>query len=388
MKDKPLSFKQQLAYLARRALEESADSSEGSLDRSRGEASGEAPPTSLPEEWQRVSEYVYVREFAAPLRRLNLADCRALPIGDGERLLFFDTETTGLSGGAGTIVFLVGLAWQEKDRLRVEQTFLSDFPGEQEFLSRLAGRLTSDRVFVSYNGKCFDTHILKNRFLMNGLRLDLPNQLDLLFLARRLWKRIVGQCTLAAIEDHVLGIRRTGDLPGWQVPEVYFSFLRTGRSESLAPVFDHNCQDVLSLVALLDLIAKVMSEDRVSVPVDLTALGEFLLTRQEVERGVRHLEESFRRGDSKAGRILGGFHKKNRNWRRAVEIWQKLSEMGDPTALLELAKYYEHRERDPRRALDWVDSFPSDIRDLPLGSARRRARLVRKLARPGPDGRS
>ena len=48
--------------------------------------------------------------------------------------MFFDIETTGLSGGAGTIAFLAGCGWFEDEGFRVRQFFLAGPGGERAML--------------------------------------------------------------------------------------------------------------------------------------------------------------------------------------------------------------------------------------------------------------
>lgn len=138
------------------------------------------PP--LDPDWERLEPYVYRRRIRRPIEDASSFGCALLTglepeaaRGFGtEDLLFFDTETTGLSSGAGSVVFLVGMCWIENGGATVEQLFLSDFPGEPGFLSYLNTRFPPERIFVSYNGKSFDSHILRSRFLMNGMSFDMP----------------------------------------------------------------------------------------------------------------------------------------------------------------------------------------------------------------------
>jgi uncharacterized protein YprB with RNaseH-like and TPR domain len=199
------------------------------------------------------------------------------------QFLFFDLETTGLSGGAGTTAFLAafgrftvsdpvpkkqgsGAGPLEKGEgtLEVTQFLLLDYPGEPDFLQAVlaeAGSCFADSpepVFLTtYNGKAFDTQILKTRCLLNGLAVPPLLQADLLYPARRLWKRILPNCSQATIETMVLGLDRTGDLPGSMAPGIWFNFLRAGADFSGGPetaallgICDHNVKDIFGLAAL------------------------------------------------------------------------------------------------------------------------------------------
>src|SRR5206468_1922487 len=128
---------------------------------------------------------------------------------DTSRMLLVDTETTGLHGGAGTLPFVIGLAWFEGESLVVRQLFVPRPGQERPLLYRLAERLAMASVLVSFNGKCFDWPLLKARFVMNRIAgvQALPH-LDLLHCARRVFKRRLGSTRLQDLEEQVLGFTR------------------------------------------------------------------------------------------------------------------------------------------------------------------------------------
>jgi hypothetical protein len=303
--------------------------------------------------------------------------------------LFFDTETTGLSGGAGNSAFLVGMAWIDGQMLATEQVFLKDFPGEGEFLSVLSQRLAQHRVFVSYNGRAFDAHILRTRFLLNRMEMTLEQQTDLLYWSRRLWRRILPNCSLSTVEREILGIVRGVDVSGFEVPGIYLQYLRSGEPGRLDAVLEHNLQDVRTLADLLATINTVLVSRKIAretaVRADRAALGSFFLSRDE-HWGVELLKGSFATGDEGAGRALSLYYKRRGAWREAVDLWKQMaSKRKSLFAGIELAKYFEHRARDPEQALTWVRTIlswqlPLDRRlrgDLSL----RRQRLLKKINR-------
>lgn len=172
-----------------------------------------------------------------------------------EDFLFFDLETTGLSGGAGTIAFLAAFGKFVKSgkcyKLRVTQYLLLDYPGENDFMEAVLKEFTDNSVIVSYNGKCFDSQILKTRCLMNGIKPPEYLHVDLLHPARRLWKNIICDCSQASVETQILGIDRSGDIPGALAPEIWFEFLRTANTDRLAGICDHNLADICGLASIL-----------------------------------------------------------------------------------------------------------------------------------------
>lgn len=331
--------------------------------------------------WERVGEHTYLRRVRrrAPGagKAASILSPYLVPPGLGaEKLLVFDTETTGLSGGAGSFIFLLGTGWLEGGTVCYEQIFLADFPGEPEFLERAAERLGGAGLLVSYNGKSFDSQVLRTRFAMNRLECPLGCQLDLLYWARRLWKRLLGDCSLGNIERKILGVRRGEDIPGFEIPGVYLDYLRRGEEGRLGLVFEHNLQDLDSLFRLFFLTNEILISERSPVHADQTALGSYLVARMD-NRGVARLKRSFREGDPRAGHALSLYYKRRQRWREAAAVWMRMA--GEDAcffAAVELAKYYEHRRRQPEAALEWVEKLLAW--NLPLEREQRRELEKRK----------
>ena len=338
--------------------------------------------------WKREGEFLYRRRQYFEGYGVEAWREPFSPEADsGDQLVFYDTETTGISGGAGTVIFLFGAAWCEGRDLAVEQLFLSDFPGEPEFLLAVRDLLARYRAFVSYNGKTFDSRLLSTRFLMNRMSWEPGPQVDLLHHARRLWKSITGDCSLTSIERTVLGFNRELDVDGADIPLIWLEFLRTGRPGTLPVVFDHNVMDISSLARLYGLIGRLFDGDLSSARIDEKAFGSWLL-RNGQDAGADVLRNSFHAGNNEAGIELGFHHKRLRNWDRAAEVWAEiLSRSRSLTAAVELAKYHEHRVRRPEEALRTVELVLSW--NLPLDGRtrqeilKRRARLLRKTPGTG-----
>jgi hypothetical protein len=345
-------------------------------------ASSPCPPG---EDWERVGQWTWRRVERVPgglpggLRLRALGRDRAA--GD---LLFYDTETTGLSGGAGSLAFLIGLARARGDEVEMEQLFLSDFPGEPEFLEALAERLAgATRTLVSYNGKGFDAHLLRSRFALVGLEVSFSDQIDLLYPTRRLWRRMLPECSLTAVGQAVLGLAREHDIPGAEVPDAWFEYLRRAEPGRMPLVFEHNRLDLLAMVRLVGRIEGLAAGYLEPEGVDVTSLGAWLLERGE-ERGIEMLRRGLEAGDAQAGRLLGQYYKRLRDWDRAVEVWERMAAGRSAHAAVELAKYAEHRLRRPERALAWLDSAWDEVVELRRDDAeRRRTRLLAKVERSG-----
>jgi hypothetical protein len=336
--------------------------------------------------WRREGEFLLARSVRVhggavhPWPRHITPEAR-----DPEELLFFDTETTGLSGGAGSVIFLMGMAWCEGLDLVAEQLFLSDFPGEVDFLHAVRQRFERFKAFVSYNGKAFDSRLLATRFIMNRIEFEIGHQIDLLHMARRLWRSLTGDCSLKTVESRILGISRDLDVAGEDIPLIYLEYLRTGRPGTLPVVFQHNLTDITSLARIWESFGGFFSGDLEQTPVDRKALGSFLLERKS-DAGLTILRDAFNHGEMEAGVPLSLTYKRRREWEKATRIWESiLNAERNLFAAMELAKYHEHKERNPARALEVVEEVLSW--NLPLAPRERReifkrkTRLLKKKAR-------
>ena len=171
---------------------------------------------------------------------------------DVRRMVFWDTETTGL-GGPGTYVFLVGLGYLEDDAFVVRQHFIRSPDEEAAMLQAIAETLPQWPTMTTFNGVSFDLPLLRARMKVHDIKLDLRDVLhcDLLYGARRLWQRRLRNCRLQTLEEHILDFKRQGDVPSAEVPGMYFDYLETGDLASLEGVFHHNVLDIISLAGLM-----------------------------------------------------------------------------------------------------------------------------------------
>ncbi len=326
-----------------------------------------------------------------------------------EKCLFLDTETTGLSGGAGTVAFLVGVGYAEGDEFVVEQYLMKDYCDEADMLDRLARRMERFDAVCTFNGKNFDLPLLKTRFTMCRMRdrwRDME-QLDLLYPARRTWKKRIGSCRLSRVEELILGAPREGDLPGSEAPRRYFEFLRTGEMELLNEVVAHNRQDVITLGALLGhLCALYAHPEREKNRTDLFSMGRALENQGELKPA----RELYRIAaiPAPAGSVsaLGGnavaaeaawrmylLARKNGDGEAMRQILEQMAvrrQMRD-RIYVELSKYYEHRCKNYRRALRYADLAaryvePGEMEALNRRRDRLRAKLEKENGRKNEHG--
>lgn len=176
-----------------------------------------------------------------------------------EDCLFFDLETTGLSGGAGTYPFLLGFGFFEGDQFKVVQYFLPDFGRDYYVFKEIKPLLEQKKILISFNGKSYDFPLLKTRAILNRFEVDLDRfqHLDLLHLSRRVWKDSQESCDLGSIEREQLDLNRTGDIPGSLIPTAYLRFIQTGLIHEMISAIQHNQIDILSLKKILFRLAEI-----------------------------------------------------------------------------------------------------------------------------------
>jgi uncharacterized protein YprB with RNaseH-like and TPR domain len=273
---------------------------------------------------------------------------------DISSFVFLDTETTGLSGGTGTIAFMIGAARVVGSQLQVEQFFLRNPAEEKAQLSALASFVEGASAIVSYNGKSFDLPIINTRYVLNRIKnpfLDFEH-FDLLHIARRVWRRRLKQCNLGKIEKEILGFFRSGvDIPGYLVPEFYRDYLLKGDASQIPGIFYHNENDVLSLLALFNVLADILenpsiehlphAQDRLSVGL----LMEDLQKNHIVEQMYANDPDEFTNMEEKILTLMlqANLHKRNRDFNKAIPIWEEALELGSFRAGIQLAMFYEHQ---------------------------------------------
>jgi hypothetical protein len=283
---------------------------------------------------------------------------------DPSRLGFLDAETTGLARGTGTYGFLFGAARYDGDTFQIRQFFLRDPTEEPAQLVALENYLSPCTALVTFNGKTFDLPLLRTRYIVNGLGFpfaDLPH-LDLLSLARRLWRSRLPSRSLATLEREILHLPRTDeDVPGWMIPELYFDYLDDRDARPLSGVFYHNAIDVLSMAALLHHASNLLSDPLngdVSAP-DRADMGRWFEDLGQVDMATQLYEQALA-GELSASIRSWIVHRwshleKGRdNLETAKRLWHEAAANGEIYAHVELAKAYEHREGNYAGALFWT----------------------------------
>ena len=341
---------------------------------------------------------------AAPQALALLSRAAAAP-AEGRRLLYLDTETTGLAGGTGTYAFLVGVGFFDGEDFEVRQFFMRDLDEEPALLSALETMFRQFDGFVTYNGGGFDLPLLETRFVLGRRRFpgEAVFHVDLLGAARRLWSARLADCRLGTVEQHALRFVREHDLPGALIPSVYFEYLRRKQPHALPRVFEHNRHDILSLAALTGWVADAVARAPVPdlEPDTLAGLGR-LLERSEPERSLACYRMALDAGLPTPSREqlllrLAQGEKRRERWEEARALWEAATRGPrdfDPRPWEEIAKVHEHRRRDlaaarlvVEEALDLARRHRASERVL-AAFERRLERLARRLERAVGLGRA
>lgn len=290
---------------------------------------------------------------------------------------FLDTETSGLSGGTGTYAFLVGAARFIDGRFVLRQFFMRDPAEEPALLEGLAHFLAPAQALVTFNGKAFDAPLLTTRYTLHRIPVPYKNyaHLDLLPLARRLWRDRLESRALKYLEEHVLGFTRSSDeVPGYEIPWLYFDYLRSRDARPLAGVFYHNAMDVVAMAALLAHMNEMIMhpyEGRVEHGLDFIALGKLLEELGHWDEAARLFEHGLQLKPTEADfsvavKRLAVLQKRRGDFEEAVRLWEKAAAEGHIYAHIEMAKYYEHKRRDVKSAIRWTRSALAHVQQADL----------------------
>jgi uncharacterized protein YprB with RNaseH-like and TPR domain len=292
-----------------------------------------------------------------------------LPI---HKFAFLDTETSGMAGGTGTYAFLVGAARFINGKFNLQQFFLRDPSEEPAMLEALIEFLAPCEVLVTFNGKSFDAPLLVTRYSLHGIPIPFKGfaHLDLLPLARRLWRDRLPSRALKYLEEHVLGFTRTSDeVPGYEIPWLYFDYLRTGDARPLGGVFYHNAMDVVAMAALLAHVNELLADPysgSVEHGLDFIALGKLYEDLGHWDDAARLFERGLELGLTEtdfgvAVKRLSILQKKRGDVNQALRLWEEAAKKGHIYAHIEMAKYYEHKMRDIQTSLQWARSARNEV---------------------------
>ena len=289
---------------------------------------------------------------------------------DPFKVLFIDTETTGLAGGTGTFTFIIGVGFFTDDEFMIQQFFLNDFNAESAQLFKLAEILKSKSTLVSFNGKTYDIPLLKSRFILNRIDInwDRFNHIDLLHACRRLWGKNIGSCTLQNVEKHILKLQREGDIPGSQIPQLYFNYLLDKNITPLIKVFKHNAIDILSLVSIAQSASELFQNPLKSCPddTDFNSVLRTFLSLKQYKSALDYIETLSPdiKNQTNILKTQALLYKKLKDWENALGCYKQIIRRDKETAVsayVEIAKIYEHRLRQYEAALAILEELETRI---------------------------
>jgi uncharacterized protein len=313
---------------------------------------------------------------------------------DAQKVLFFDSETTGLAGGTGTIPFMLGFGFFSEQVFQAKIFILQDLDKEGEFLAAVDDFLKTGNfsATVTFNGKAFDFPLLETRYILQRRHfplLDLPH-LDFLFPARTLWKNTFDSRKLGYLGEMLLGLSREDDIEASTIPALYFNFLRNQDFSAIESVIEHNAMDLVGLAAVVLLGARYLDDHSLTGDegeiLGLGMLCERAGLLEKAEAFYQIAKEVSGRADvqTQAVRRLSVLLKKKKLYKEALQLWEILSAGNDLQAYREISVHYEHRERNYYQAVEIVEKAlgnvslsPSQQQDL----EKRLQRLRQKIAK-------
>ncbi len=296
---------------------------------------------------------------------LNWAKLDKAKVRSKEDILVLDLETTGL-GRTGTLAFMIGLGYYENDQFIVEQLFLPDPEAEVSSFDRLLELVKSHSLLITFNGKTFDVPVLESRLLYHQIWLNLREMehLDLLHIARRLWKNKLPSCALETIEFYILGHIRDKelDIEGGEIPQTYYQFLLNGDPELIRRVFIHNHHDILHTAALFTLISDSIAYPPAhgfDIRIDYHALAKLYQSQGGEEIARRILVDLLAAGEISADvmRDLGLIYKKAKELDSALDCFRIAADLNCPISMLELCMLLEKHVKDHTAALAWAEKL-------------------------------
>ncbi len=306
-----------------------------------------------------------------------------------EDILVFDLETTGLGRG-GIFAFMIGLGYFEQGQYIVEQVFLPDPDAEINSFDRIMELLKTKSLLVTFNGKTFDVPVLESRLLYHQIWLNIRQMehLDLLHIARRLWKNKLPSCALETIEFYILGHIRDKelDIEGGDIPQTYFHYLMSGDPELIRRIFVHNHHDILHTGALLALICNSTAYPPPSgfdIRIDYHALARLYLSQKQPETAKRILIDLLATGmvTAEITTDLGLLYKQEKDFEAALDSFEIASGLASRIGMLELCKLQENYQKDYTTALETSKRLEQYLLSRPLVDSKALALLQKRQNR-------
>lgn len=294
--------------------------------------------------------------FKIKIQKPKISENLSLLLGqkiDVNRLCFFDTETTGLSGGAGTVIFLAGIGYFEDEGFIVKQFFI-DKPGKEVILiENLKEIMKTKNEIVTYNGKSFDMPLLNTRTIMNRVsEIKYLKQIDLLHVSRFIWKEYLINCKLSTIETQILKMRRIGDIPGQFIPAAYREFILRGETSQIKKIIYHNREDIVSLARILEFLGENAINLKnyfinMAISRKLYLINHYEQSLSILRKTLDLLEIPTINQKKDIFKSAAVCLKRQKKFDEAAKLWSFLK---TEESYFELVMYYEHKKKDYMKA--------------------------------------
>ncbi|WP_428908893.1 ribonuclease H-like domain-containing protein [Niallia sp. Krafla_26] len=335
------------------------------------------------------------RDFLHAVEKWNNSELKHPLSASGygvEDLFFFDTETTGLGGGTGNVIFLLGHASVKGESIVLKQHILPN-PGAEVPLYKSFLESIDYTSMVTYNGKAFDWPQVKTRHTL--VREHVPKlpeygHFDLYHAARRIWKHRLDKVKLSVVEKEILDFERKEDIPGFLAPMIYFDFIEQKNPEGMLGVIKHNEFDILSLISLYTHLSfQLLGLDNGQTSKEYFEVGRwfsYIGEKAAAEEVYTHLANRDEEESIKAKQELAFQLKKRKEWEQAVGLWKEVADKGDASlqisACVELAKIFEHQYKEIDQAIQYTEKAISkkleSTNEIDDNLSKRISRLKRK----------
>ena len=157
-----------------------------------------------------------------------------------------------------------------------------------------------------------------------------------------------------------MGVYRENDVPGYLVPEIYFRYLRTKDARDIEGVFEHNLQDILSMVVLTAKMGDFFNEplSNTNYPSDIYSLGKIYDGQKKYSKSTFYYNEALKYNLSQEEvleilKLVSFAYKRQEKWTQAEKVWKEAINKSQAFIYYpyeELAKYYEHHLKDFKKA--------------------------------------
>lgn len=309
-------------------------------------------------------------------------------------LFFFDTETTGLGGGAGNTIFILGYAQIVGEEVVLKQHILPYPAGEVPLFKSFLENVDYTTL-VTYNGKAFDWPQVKTRHMFvkeHVPKLPEFGHFDLYHAARRMWKHRLERAKLSIVEKEVLGVVRKDDIPGFLAPMIYFDFVERQNPEGMLGILKHNEIDILSLITLYTHLSyQLLKKDKSMSAKEILEVGRWYSSLGEnnaAKKTLENMDETSKEEVLQAKFILAAQEKKAKKLQSSISLWHYIIDhYTDKTNIkivvetyIELAKIAEHKEKNYLKAIQLTTKAIALCQSCEM-TRKRNTELLKRLER-------